>query len=172
MKSNNKPSNLRNSLFVGQIQLTLMLALIFVVSYTLFNSGVEQTTLTFMRWYMGVFMLTFAAVKLLDYKMFVLAFSTYDYVAKRAKTYAHVYPFILLGFSGMYLVDILPFFRNIATLIVATVASIGVIQDVFIKRNQLSCGILGRIIRMPFTTMSLIESAALVVLSAITLSLR
>ncbi len=171
MKSNNKPSNLRSSLFVGQIQLTLMLALIFVASYILFNLGDEQTTLTFMRWYMGIFMLAFAAVKLLDYKMFVLAFSTYDFVAKRVKAYAHIYPFILLGLSGMYLIDILPYFRNIATLVVGSIASIGVIQDVFIKRNQLSCGILGRVIRMPFTTMSLIESAALVGMSAITLYL-
>lgn len=171
MRSNNKPSNLRNSLFVGQIQITLMLALVFVASYILFNLGDEQTTLTFMRWYMGIFMLAFATVKLLDYKMFALAFSTYDFVAKRAKAYARIYPFILLGLSGMYLIDTLPYFRNIATLVVGSIASIGVIQDVFIKRNQLSCGILGRVIRMPFTTMSLIESAALVVLSAITLSL-
>lgn len=171
MKSNNKPSNLRNSLLVGQIQITLMLVLIFVVSYILFNLGDEQTTLTFMRWYMGIFMLTFAVVKLLDYRMFVLAFSTYDFVAKRVKAYAYAYPFIILGLSGMYLIDVLPYFRNIPTLIVALVASIGVVQDVFIKRNQLSCGILGRVIRMPFTTMSLIESAALVGMSALSLFL-
>ena len=162
---------MRNSLFVGQIQVTLMLAVIFVVSYILFKSGDEQTTLTFMGWYMGIFMLAFATIKLLDYKMFVLAFSTYDFVAKRAKAYANIYPFILIGLSGLYLIDILPYFRNITTLIVASVASIGVIQDVYIQRNQLSCGILGRTIRMPFTTMSLIECAALVSTAAISLYL-
>lgn len=171
MKSISGSSNLKNSRFIGQVQLTLMLALIFVASYILFSSGDEQTTLTFMRWYMGIFMLTFAAVKLLDYKMFVLTFSTYDFVAKRAKAYAKIYPFIILGLSGLYLFDLAPYFRNIVTLIVASVASIGVIQDVFIQRNQLSCGILGRVIRMPFTTMSLIESAALVSLSILSLFL-
>lgn len=148
-----------------------MLALIFGVSYVLFKSGAEQTTLTFMRWYTGVFVLAFAVIKLLDYKMFVLAFSTYDFVSKRAKEYARIYPFILLGLSGLYLMDILPYFRNIATLIVAVVASIGVIKDVFIKRNQLSCGILGKVVRMPFTTMSLIESAALISVSILSLIL-
>lgn len=171
MKSSNGSSDLKNNRFIGQIQFTLMLALIFVVSYILFNSGDEQTTLTFMQWYMGIFMFTFAAVKLLDYKMFVLTFSTYDFVAKRAKAYAHTYPFILLGLSGMYLIDILPYFRNIATLIVASVASIGVIRDVYIQRNQLSCGILGKVIRLPFTTMGLIESVALVGMSALSLFL-
>ena len=171
MKPNTDPSNLKNSLLIGQIQLTLLLALIFVVSYVLFSWGDEQTTVTFLQWYLGVFMLAFAAVKLLDYKMFVLAFSTYDYVAKRAKAYAYIYPFILLGLSGMYLLDVLPYFRNIATLIVALAASIGVTQDVFIKRNQLSCGIRGRVIKMPFTTMSLIEVAALAVVSALSLFL-
>ncbi|MEX2014743.1 MAG: MauE/DoxX family redox-associated membrane protein [Candidatus Saccharimonadales bacterium] len=171
MKSNDSSSSLRNNRLIGQVQVTLMLALVFVVSYILFKSGDEQTTLTFMRWYIGVFMLAFAAVKLLDYKMFVLAFSTYDFVAKRAKAYANIYPFVILGLSGLYLIDILPYFRNIATLIVASVASIGVIQDVYIQRNQLSCGILGRVIRLPFTTMSLIESAALVGMSVLSLFL-
>lgn len=171
MKSSNDSSNIKNNRLIGQFQLTFMLALIFVVSYILFNLGDEQTTLTFMRWYMGIFMLSFAAIKLLDYKMFVLAFSTYDFVAKRYKAYARIYPFIILGLAGLYLIDMLPYFRNISTLIVASVASIGVIQDVFIKRNQLSCGILGKVVRMPFTTMSLVESAALVVLSALSLLL-
>jgi len=171
MKTSSESDNLKNNRFIGQIQLTFMLALIFVVSYILFNLGDEKTTLTFMQWYMGVFMFTFAVVKLLDYKMFVFAFSTYDFVAKRVKAYANVYPFIILGLSGMYIIDILPYFRNVATLIVALVASIGVVQDVYIKRNQLSCGILGRVIRLPFTTMSLIESAALVGISVLSLFL-
>lgn len=171
MKSKNDSSNIKNSLFIGQIQVTLMLAVIFGVSYILFKLGDEQTTMTFMRWYMGIFMFTFAAIKLLDYKRFVFTFSTYDFVAKRVKAYAYVYPFILLGLAGMYLIDILPYFRNITTLIVASVASIGVIQDVYVQRNQLSCGILGRVVKMPFTTMSLIECAALVGLSVLSLIL-
>lgn len=171
MKSSINSSDLKYNRFIGQIQFTLFLGLIFVVSYLLFKSGNEQTTLTFMRWYMGIFMLTFAAVKLLDYKMFVMTFSTYDFIAKKAKTYAYVYPFILLGLASMYLIDILPYFRNVTTLIIALVASIGVIQDVYIQRNQLSCGILGRVIRLPFTTISLIESAALVGMSVLSLFL-
>lgn len=171
MKSNKESRDLKSSLFIGQIQLTVMLGLVFVVSYTLFNAGDTQTTLTFLQRYVGVFMLGFAALKLLDYKMFVLAFSTYDFVAKRAKAYAYLYPFILLGLSGLYLFDVLPYFRTIATLVVASVASIGVIHDVYIKQNQQSCGILGRVVRMPFTTMSLIECAALISLSVLSLFL-
>lgn len=171
MKANNASTDLKYARLIGQVQLTVMLVLVFAVSYFLFKSGEEQTTLTFMRWYIGVFLLAFTAVKLLDYRMFVLAFSTYDYVAKRAKVYAKIYPFILLGLSGLYLMDLLPYFRNIATLVIAAVASIGVIQDVYIKRNQLSCGILGKVVKMPFTTMSLIESAALISVSIMSLFL-
>jgi uncharacterized membrane protein len=171
MTLNKSHNSLRNSLIVGQIQIIIMLALVFVVSYGLFNLGDEQSTLTFMQWYLGTFMLAFAAVKLLDYKMFVLAFSTYDFIAKRVKAYARIYPFILLGLSGMYLFDIFSYFRNITTLVVASVASIGVIQDVYIQRNQLSCGILGKVIRLPFTTMSLIECTALMGMTALSLVL-
>jgi hypothetical protein len=171
MKSSNEIKDLKYNRFIGQVQFTFMLGLIFVVSYLLFNSGDEQTTLTFMQWYMGIFMFAFAVIKLLDYKMFVLAFSTYDFIAKRIKIYAYIYPFILLGLTGMFVTDILPYFRNIATLIIASIASIGVIQDVYIKRNQLSCGILGKIIRLPYTTISLIESSGLVVMSVLSLIL-
>ena len=71
MRSNIDSNILKSSRFIEQVQFTLMLALIFLVSYTLFNLGDEQTTLTFMRWYIGIFMLTFSGIKLLDYQMFV-----------------------------------------------------------------------------------------------------
>ena len=116
-------------------------------------------------------MLTFASVKLFNYKMFIMMFSAYDIIAKRFKSYAYAYPFILLGLAGLYFVDVLPFFRNFATLIVALIASIGVFQDVFLRRNQFSCGILGNIIKLPFTTVSFIEDAALVGMAVVTLVL-
>jgi hypothetical protein len=171
MKSSSDPIDLKHNRFIGQVQFTFMLVLIFVVSYLLFKSGEEQTTLTFMQWYMGVFMLTFAAIKLLDYKMFAFAFSTFDIVAKRIKLYAYAYPFILLGLAVMHLNDVLPYVRNILTLSVAVVAIIGVFQDVFIKRNQQSCGILGRIIKLPYTTIGLIECIALIIMSILSLLL-
>lgn len=169
MNSKNNPNNSGVSLLIGQIQVTFTLALIFIAAYILFKSGPEQTVLAFIRWYLGIFMLGFATIKLLEYKIFVLAFSTFDILAKRIKAYAYIYPLIILGLSVTYLIDILPYLRNIATLIIALVASIGIIQDVYIKRNQLSCGILGKIIRMPFTTIGLIECAALISMSALSL---
>jgi len=171
VKPTNDSKGLKNSLFIGQVQFTFLLGLIFLASYLLFNQGEEQTTLTFMRWYMGIFLLVFATVKLLDYKMFILTFSTYDILAKRVRVYAYMYPFILLGLAGMYLVDVLPYFRNITTLVVALVASIGVFKDVFILRNKSLCSMPGRVIRLPYNTMGLIESVGLVVLSSICLLL-
>ena len=124
-----------------------------------------------LRWYTGIFLLTFTSIKLIDYKKFVMMFSVYDIIAKRFKLYAYAYPFILLGLAGPYFVDALPLFRNVATLAVALIAGIAMFQDVFLHKNKLSCGILGNIIRLPFTTVSLIENAALVGMSAMALIL-
>lgn len=154
-----------------QLKLTFILGLIFTASYTLFRMSEDPTLLTFLRWYTGIFLLTFASIKLIDYKKFVMMFSVYDIVAKRFKLYAYAYPFILLGLAGLYFADTLPLFRNFTTLIIAFIAGIAMFQDVFLHKNTFSCGILGNIIRLPFTTVSLIENAALVGLAAVALVL-
>ncbi len=164
---NRTPSNSKK---IEQLKLSSILGLIFLASFLAFSAGEEQTLLSFMRWYTGIFLLTFAAFKLFDYKMFILIFSAYDIIAKRFKLYAYVYPFILLGLAGLYFVDVLPIFRNFATLIVALVVSIGVFQDAFLSGNKSSCGILGKIIKLPYTTVSFIENAALFGMAAVTLA--
>lgn len=171
METSSSFTNPNRNKATEQLKLSLILGLIFAVSYLLFRMSDDSTLSGFLRWYTGIFLLTFASIKLFDYKKFVVMFSVYDIVAKRFKLYAYAYPFILLALAGLYFVDALPLFRNLATLTVALVAGIAMFQDVFLHKNKFSCGILGNIIRLPFTTVSLIESAALVALTAVALVL-
>ena len=99
-----------------QIKLALIFGLIFAVSYLLFRMSEDSTLAGLLRWYTGIFLLTFATIKLIDYKKFVMMFSVYDIIAKRFKPDAYAYPFILLGLAGLYFVDALPLLRNVAHL--------------------------------------------------------
>lgn len=154
-----------------QIKLAFVFGLIFAVSYLLFSMSESSTLQELLRWYTGIFLLTFASIKLIDYKKFVMMFSVYDIIAKRFKLYAYAYPFIFLALAGLYFTDMLPIFRNFTALFVALIAGIAMFQDIFLHKNQFSCGILGNIIRLPFTTVSLIEDAALVGLATMALVL-
>lgn len=171
METSPSPTTPNRNKTTEQLKLSLILGLIFAISYLLFRMSDDSTLPGFLRWYTGIFLLTFASIKLFDYKKFVVMFSVYDIVAKRFKLYAYVYPLILLGLAGLYFVDALPLFRNLATLILALIAGIAMFQDVFLHKNKFSCGILGNVIRLPFTTVGLIESVALAVLTAVTLVL-
>jgi hypothetical protein len=113
-----------------------------------------------LRWFMGVFFVVFASFKFVGYSMFALMFSGYDIVAKRIKAYSYAYPFIELGLGGLYLFNLMPTARDILTVIVMSVGTIGVAQEVA-KRSGVHCACLGNIIKLPLGTVSLIEDVSM-----------
>ena len=56
----------------------------------------------FMTYFMGFFFLGFAFFKLLNITKFADAFSTYDIVAKRSRSYALLYPWIEVGLGMLF----------------------------------------------------------------------
>ncbi|HEX9679714.1 MAG TPA: MauE/DoxX family redox-associated membrane protein [Candidatus Saccharimonadales bacterium] len=119
----------------------------------------------FLRWFMGVFLVTFSAFKFIGYNMFTLMFSGYDLLAKRSRAYARAYPFIelILGLSFMF--DLLPTVRNLAVIGTMGVGSIGVIQEIYHRRRGVYCACLGNIIKLPLSSVSLVEDVAMVAMA-------
>lgn len=114
----------------------------------------------FVRWFMGVFFVAFASFKFIGYQMFAMMFAGYDIVAKRFKPYAYVYPFIELGLGVLYLTDVAPVPRDIATVLIMGVGSIGVVQEIR-KRSGIHCACLGNVIKLPLSTVSLVEDVGM-----------
>lgn len=113
-----------------------------------------------MRWFMGVFFVVFASFKFIGYKMFSMMFAGYDIVAKHFKLYGYAYPFIELALGLLYIFNIGSITRDVTTLIIMSIGSIGVFQEIK-KRSGIHCACLGNIIKLPLSTVSLVEDVGM-----------
>ena len=136
----------------------------FIVAATV--AGVDW--MLWMRVFMSGFFLTFSFFKLLDLKGFANNYSSYDIVAKQFSGWGYVYAFVELGLGLAYAANVAPFATNLCTVIVMSVSLIGVLQSVFNKR-KIRCACLGAVFNLPMSTVTIIEDAAMIVMSAIML---
>ena len=122
----------------------------------------------FMQWmnqFMAGFFLVFSFFKLLNLKGFAESYSMYDIIAKRWNTFGYVYVFLELGLGIAYLINFNPFITNITALVVMTVSIIGVLQSVLNKR-KIQCACLGAVFNLPMSTVTIIEDALMIGMSA------
>ena len=124
-----------------------------------------------MRWmnhFMAGFFLVFSFFKLLNLKGFVESYSMYDIVAKQWNGWGYVYAFTELGLGLAFLTGLNPILTNAITFVVMTVSIIGVLQSVMNKR-KIKCACLGAVFNLPMSTITIIEDALMIGMSAIML---
>ena len=124
-----------------------------------------------MRWmnhFMAGFFLVFSFFKLLNIKGFAESYAMYDVVAKRWNNWGYVYAFTELGLGIVYLMGFKPLLTNVVTLVVITVSITGVLQSVFNER-KIKCACLGDVFNLPMSTVTIIEDALMIVMSAVML---
>ncbi len=150
---------------VEYIKYGFVIAGIILASYLLYNHGETSGIPEYMRWFMGVFMATFAVFKFIGYKAFAAAFANYDIVARRFSLYGKLFPFIQVSLALLYLLDVLPVGRNILVAAITGIAAIGVFKEVKKRKTGVHCACLGNIIKLPLSTVSLIEDVTMFVMA-------
>ena len=118
----------------------------------------------FMPNFMAGFFLVFSFFKLLDLRGFAQSYAMYDLLAKKIPAYGYVYPFIELALGTAYLLGYRPADVNLATLIVMSFSSIGVILAVM-NKTKIRCACLGTGFNLPMTTVTIIEDLLMVAMS-------
>lgn len=121
-----------------------------------------------MRQFMAGFFLVFSAFKLLDIKGFAEGYATYDLLAKHWYTYGYLYPFIELGLGILYLTNSFPIFTNAMTVIIMGFSSIGVINSL-LKKQTFQCACLGTLLKVPLSSITLVEDLTMVVMAGMSL---
>lgn len=121
-----------------------------------------------MNVFMAGFFLTFSFFKMLDLKGFADSYSMYDIVAKKIKAWGFIYAFVELGLGFAYATNFEPLVTNIVTFVVMTIGIIGVLQSVLNKR-KIQCACLGAVFNLPMSTVTIIEDALMIVMSAVML---
>ena len=121
-----------------------------------------------MNLFMAGFFLTFSFFKMLDLKSFAESYVMYDVVAKKFPLWGYAYAFIELGLGIAFATNFEPVVTNIVTLVVMSISIIGVLQSV-LKKQKIKCACLGAVFNLPMSTVTIIEDALMIVMSAIML---
>jgi len=126
--------------------------------------------MVFMRVFMAGFFLTFSFFKMLNLKAFAESYAMYDIVAKKFSPWGYIYAFIELGLGLSFALNLSPVIVNWATLIVMTVSIFGVLESVLNKR-KIQCACLGAVFNLPMSTVTIVEDAIMIAMSAMMLIL-
>ena len=118
--------------------------------------------------FMAGFFLLFGLFKILNWKGFVDAYTTYDLLAKRSRAYGYLYPIIELSLGFSYLFRLYPTVTNVVTLIIMVIGAIGVAGELR-KKNQIPCACLGVVFKIPMTTVTFIEDVLMAVMALVML---
>lgn len=148
----------------------VLLIFAYIISITLLVELIQEE-FAWMRWmnhFMAGFFLVFSFFKLLNLGGFADSYAMYDILAKQWKGWGYVYPFIELALGIAFLTGYNPILTNSITFVVMTVSIIGVLQSVFNNR-KIKCACLGDVFNLPMSTITIIEDALMIGMSAIML---
>lgn len=143
----------------------LIFGYIIIISGIAAASGNNFNSLQFMRVFMAGFFLTFSFFKMLDLSGFADSYSMYDIVAKKFRQWSYIYAFIELALGIAYAINFQPVVTNLVTLIIMSVSIVGVLQSVLNKR-KIKCACLGAVFNLPMSTVTIIEDALMIGMSA------
>jgi hypothetical protein len=131
------------------------------------NLGIAMAGKT-ISYFMAGFFLMFATFKLMDLKGFKDGYSTYDLLAQKVSAYGYVYPFIELFFGLAMILAPLSKEILIAEIIIMAFSGLGVAIKV-VKREPFICACLGTFLKVPLTTVTLIEDFGMAALGILML---
>lgn len=121
-----------------------------------------------MKWmhdFMGFFLVVFSMFKFFNLEGFADGFQMYDLLAKPLRAYAYAYPFIELALGLGYLAHWQPRAIYLATILVMVFGSLGVINALR-KGLDLECACMGTVLKVPLSTVALLEDLGMAVMAA------
>ncbi|MBB6237650.1 copper chaperone CopZ [Pedobacter sp. AK013] len=121
--------------------------------------------MVFMRIFMSGFFLTFSFFKMLNLKAFAESYAMYDIVAKKFSGWGYIYAFIELGLGLSFALNLSPVVVNWVTLIVMTISILGVLESV-LNKKKIQCACLGAVFNLPMSTVTIVEDAIMIAMSA------
>ncbi len=122
-------------------------------------------------YFMTGFFLVFAGFKLMDLKGFAEGYSTYDLLAQKWFGYGYIYPFVELGFGLLMLAGFHPAWLLWTELSVMAFSGLGVAIKVA-RREPFICACLGTFLKVPLTSVTLIEDFGMASLALLVIFLK
>ena len=135
-----------------------------VLGITLISFSVLSMINDFMTLYMGIFFILFSLMKMIDWKGFIEAFSTYDILAKKIPGYAIIYPGLEFILGILFITNSFIPIAAWITIIALGIGGIGVSLKL-LKKEKFQCACLGTFINVPLTNVTLLEDIIMVAMA-------
>ncbi|KQR72764.1 heavy metal transporter [Pedobacter sp. Leaf176] len=143
----------------------LIFGYVFAISLVVSWQNGALNLMTFMRIFMAGFFLTFSFFKMLNLSAFAESYAMYDIVAKKFSGWGYIYAFIELGLGLSFALNVSPLTVNWITLIVMVVSILGVLESV-LNKKKIQCACLGAVFNLPMSTVTIVEDAIMIAMSA------
>lgn len=144
-----------------------LLVIFSVISVATMAIGYRDGTWTWMEFgehFMGLFLIVFSMFKLFDLEGFVENFEQYDWVSQKIPNYSLAYPFLELILGSFYLSQTWIIFTNLLTATIMIAGLAGVIDSIMNRKN-LHCACLGTTIKLPLSTVTVIENSVMAIMA-------
>jgi hypothetical protein len=152
--------------FVQNLMLYRPLIVMFLFSVVMGFALAAGGRVPFMSGIMGLFFCFLSVLKFFDLRGFAEGFARYDIAAQKSRGYAFAYPFIELGLGCLYLSGTTPLLTNLATIIVMTIGTVGVVK-VIRAGIYVQCACAGTGFSLPVGKVTLLENTAMGVMALI-----
>jgi len=143
----------------------LIFVYILVISVISAQSSRGFILMTAMRIFMAGFFLIFSFFKMLDLDGFAESYSMYDIIAKKIKSWGYIYALIEMLIGISYALNFQPFIINMVTVVIMTVSIVGVLKSV-LNKSKIRCACLGAVFNLPMSSVTIIEDALMIIMSA------
>ncbi len=117
----------------------------------------DFSAMNIMMLFMAYFFFVFGAFKVVNLKNFAEAYTTYDVLAMKSKTYAYLYPFIEIGLGILYFFYLGGVYRDVFTFVIMSIGTYGV-WKVLSNKEEIPCACLGMVFSVPMTKVTLFEN--------------
>lgn len=143
--------------------------LLIVTMISLVSLRGAATAHDWMIHFMAGFFLMFGFFKLLDLRGFRDAYAGYDLLARKWRTYGLIYPFLELALGFAFLFRFEMTMTLWASVILMGFGGLGVLNALR-KKHAIRCACLGTVLKLPMTTVTLIENFGMALMSILMLA--
>ncbi len=126
---------------------------------------------TFMMYIMGIWFLAFGLLKFYDLHGFVEAFSEYDLIAKKWKSWGYIFPCIEIVLGLIYIFNTSMIFMTEVNIIALLISLLGMISAYFVVKSgeNIACACMGTKWKLPMTKVTIIENLVMAIMALLML---
>ncbi len=124
----------------------------------------------YMMDWMGLFLITFGGLKLIDLKGFTIGFASYDLIAKKFLNYGYMFPFLEIFLGTLYLAGFMYLSQNVLVLIISALGMYSAYK-VIINKDEIRCVCMGTLFHIPMTWATFTENFLMAIMIILMLNM-